>query len=281
MVTHRPAIDWLTLTTYSGKERLLMLRLLEDFIKGRATSESKVMQYDGKRGEGYFIGTGKQKGKEHYMFRLSGDLSDTITWQQLRPSLDCSRIDIQLTLPLPCELHEVFDHYISLIRATKAAEDEKIPRGRKVDGPVNPDGFCTMYVGSRESERFYRLYVKENSGLYFLRFEVEYKGKDSFAGRVWRDTSRLPESIVTYLKGEIDTLPDHPLTMPFKDHLSGVPGEVMKQERLREDPQKTLAWLRKQVSPAIRRLLGNHDTRDAAMILMLDWLKFANGLDEI
>lgn len=282
MITHRPAIDWLTLTTYSSKEKDKTLRLLERFTKHTQAVDGRVMQYEGKRGEGYFIGTGQQRGKDHHMFRFSGDLSDTVTWQPHRPSLDCSRIDIQLTLPIPCKMSEIFDHYVSLMRETSVNEATRGQRGRNIDGVLSPDGFCTMYVGSRESERFYRLYVKENGGENFIRFEVEYKGKNAFAGRVWRDTAKVPESIVTYIKGEISTLePSHPLIRPFYDAMAGVPGDVMKKERRREDPQKTLAWLRRQVSPAMKRLLANHDTHDAAMILMLDWLKFANGLDDV
>lgn len=280
MILNRPAIDWLTLTTYSAKSRLDMLRMLEPMTNKSNESDCRVMQYQGRRGEGYFIGYGEQRGKEHYMFRFSGDMSDAVTWNQLRPQIECSRIDIQLTLPLPCELAQAFDLYVDLVQVANKHEETRGQRKRNIDGVLSPDGFCTLYVGSRESGRFYRLYVKESSGAYFLRFEVEYKGKNELAGRVWRDSANKPESIVEYLKGEISTMPDHELVKPFHDALVGVPGEIMKQERRMADPQKTLAWLRRQVSPAMKRLIGNHDTHDAAMILLLDWLKFANKVDD-
>jgi hypothetical protein len=281
MITHRPAIDWLTLTTFQLKTVMKMVDMIEPLTRGKATVESRVMQYDGNRGEGFFIGHGRQNGKEHHIFRFSGDLADAVTWQSLRPPIDCSRIDLQLTLPLPCKISDSFDAFVDLMRMTEAHENERGQRARNVDGVVSPDGFCTMYLGSRESGRFYRLYVKEHMGEYFLRLEVEYKGKSKLAGRIWRDTGKRPESIVKYLKGEISTLPMHELTRPFHEALTGVAGDIMKNERRQADPQKTLAWLRRQVSPAMKRLLGNHDTHDAAMIIMLDWLKFANGLDDI
>lgn len=281
MIIDRPAVDYLTLTTFSLKTVIQMVDALEPLTKNKDAVAAKEGAYDGMRGEGFFIGHGEQRGKEHHKFRMSGDLSDAFTWQVIRPPIDCTRIDLQLTLPLPCDISESFDQYIDLMRVTEASEENRGQRKRKVDGVVHLDGYCTMYVGSRESQRFYRLYVKENSGINFVRFEVEFKDKKGLAGRVWRDTARKPESIVTYLKGEIDTLPDHPLILPFKKHLAGVPGEVMKLERRIADPQKTLAWLRRQVSPAMKRLIANHDTSDAAMFLLLDWLKFANGLDDI
>ena len=280
MIIDRPAVDWLTLTTYSKKSMLSMIDIAEQFTKHTQTQESKVRNYEGRRGEGFFIGHGQQRGKDHFMFRFSGDMSDALTWQQNRPPIDCSRIDLQITIPLPCEITEVFELYVDLMRVAKEHEAQRGQRERNIDGILSPDGFCTLYIGSRESQRFYRLYIKENAGLHFIRFEAEFKDKSGLAGRVWRDTAKKPESIVEYLKGELSTLPDHELTRPLKNALVGVPGEVMKQERRVADPQKTLAWLRRQVSPAMKRLIGNHDTHDAAMILLLDWLKFANRIDD-
>lgn len=283
MITNRPAIDWLTLTTYDAKVQRDMAMMISKLRpKWRDNSiDSKVKQYEGWRGEGYFVGAGRQKEKDHFMFRFSGDLSDAVTWQSPRLPIDCTRLDCQLTLPLPTPIEQTYKAYVSLVDSVDKSEKARGQRERNVDAIVSPDGFCSLYVGSRESERFYRLYVKESGGEYFLRFEVEYKGKESMAGRIWRDTAREPERLVIWLKGEIDTLPDHQLTTIFKDALSGVPGEIMKQGRERADPQKTLEWLKRQVSPAIKRLIGNEDTRDAAIILLMDWLKFAADQGEI
>lgn len=196
--------------------------------------------------------------------------------------MDCTRIDVQLTVPLPTRMgRDTFDSFVELAEIAEIHEEKRGQRGRKVGGPLYPDGFCTLYIGSRQSTRFYRLYVKEHSGGFYLRFEVEYKDKSGLAGRIWRDTLREPERAVSWLQGEINTLPDHKLTTPIKSYLMGVPGELMKQGRQVNDPNKTLAWLRKQVSPAMRRLLGNEDTRDAAQIILMDWLKFAANTGEL
>lgn len=283
MVLNRPAIDWLTLTTYETKIQARMMALLKQ-LRPRFDDEaviSKVMQYEGKRGEQWFVGSGLQKSKDHYMFRFSGDLADAVTWQALRPPVSCTRIDLQLTLPLPVPIDTAYEQYKSLVDAMHESEKERGQRARGLDAVISPDGFCTLYVGSRDSERFYRFYVKEAAGIHFLRFEVEYKGASSFAGRVWRDTATEPESVVRYIKAELDTMPDHALVRPFADALKFAPADVMKSERRIADPQKTLEWLKRQVSPAIKRLIGNEDTRDAAVILLMDWLKFAANQGEL
>lgn len=283
MILNRPAIDWLTLTTYDLKKQAAMAQLFNK-LRPRWVDEAvsaKMLQYEGRRGEQWFVGAGEQKGRDHYLFRFSGDLADAVTWQSLRPSVDCTRIDLQLTLPLPVPINTAYQEYKSLVDDMHESEKERGQRARGLDAVISPDGFCTLYVGSRESERFYRFYVKEAAGLYFLRFEVEYKGSRSFAGRVWRDTAREPESIVRHIKGELSTMPDHTLTRPFLVALESSPEEVMKSERRIADPQKTLEWLKRQVSPAMKRLIGNEDTRDAAVMLLMDWLQFAANQGEL
>lgn len=283
MILNRPAIDWLTLTTYDRLTQLDMARLLTRLRPDwqKQAVKGQMLQYIGQRGEQWFVGAGQQNGKDHYLFRFSGDLSDAITWQALRPPIDCTRIDVQITLPLPLPIEETYTAYKTLIDASEEREIARGQKRRNIDAVVSPDGFCTLYVGSRESERFYRLYVKESAGSHFIRFEVEFKGSASFAGRVWRDTARHPDRIVTLLKGELETLPDHPLTNPLKEALVGVPGDVMKAERRQSDPNTTLEWLKRQVSPSIKRLIGNEDTRDAAVMLLMDWLQFAANQGEL
>ena len=283
MILNRPAIDWLTLTTFSRQTQMEMARILNRLLPDFATQgvDGRIRQYDGKRGEGWFVGAGPQKGHDHYIFRFSGDLSDAVTWQPVRPPIDCTRLDLQLTLPLPVEIGQAYEAYKSLVDDVHESEKKRGQRARGVDAIISPDGFCTLYLGSRESGRFYRLYVKESSGDYFLRFEVEYKKEGGFSGRVWRDTARRPDQVVIWLKGEIETLPDHELTRPFLLALTGSPSDIMKGERRRSDPHKTLEWLKRQVDPSIKRLIGNEDTRDAAIILLTDWLRFAANQGEL
>lgn len=285
MITHRPAVDWLTLTTFDLKTQMLLGKLLLRHAPnaGSEATAKKEGRYSGRGGVGWFGGEGEQNGKPHMIYRFSGDLSDKIAFDQLRPPVDCTRLDIQLTMPLPCSIEEAFDLYVDLSRVLDENEKERGIRGRKVGGPLYPSGESTIYVGTREgTQRFYRIYVKEGpDGDWFIRFEVEFKDKNGLAGKAWRSIGNDPLSVVSLLAGELATLPPHLLLDPLHEQMKLMPQELMKQERQRSDPNKTLEWLRRQVAPAMRRMLGYHDTRDEAQQILMDWLSFAASLEEL
>ena len=273
MIANRPAIDWLTLTTFSAKTAFQMDRIITKLSGNQEPVNSKYLMYEGKQIEGIFAGEGTQKGKRHFLFRLSGDNADEMMFgQPLRPSLECSRIDVQITLPI--------DASIDTYKLFRSAQ-RKIGKGekkRKVNAILNQDGFCTIYVGNRQSEKLYRIYVKELSGERFIRFEIEYKGKNGLAGRVYREISKEPTKTTAILAGELSTLADHKLTRMFRKHLAHVEGDIMPYERRITDPNTTLIWIAKQVMPAFKRMLGNEDTRHSAFMLLEDLNNFANGV---
>ena len=273
MIANRPAIDWLTLTTFSAKDSFAMDKLLTAMSEGQTPKDSKYLMYEGKSIDGIFAGEATQNGKRHFLFRLSGDSADEMMFgQPLRPPLDCSRIDIQITLPVG----EVNTYKMFASAGRKISKHEK---RRKVNSILNKDGFCTIYVGNRDSEKLYRIYVKELSGEKFVRFEIEYKGKNGMAGRVYREISKEPTKTTALLAGELSTLPDHTLTKLFKEHLANVEGDIMPYERRITDPNTTLIWIAKQVMPAFKRVLGNEDTRYSASMLLEDLNNYAMGID--
>lgn len=283
MITHRPAVDWLTLTTFDLKTQMRISKLLLKHAPnagGEATAK-KEGRYTGRAGKNWFGGEGSQNGKQHILYRFTGDLSDAIAFDKERPVVDCTRIDIQLTMPLPCAIEEAFELYVDLARVLDDSEKERGIRGRKIGGPLYPNGESTIYVGTREgTQRLYRIYVKEGpDGDWFIRFEVEFKDKNGLAGKAWRKIGRDPLSVVSLLAGELSTLPPHRLLDPLHEQMRLMPQELMKQERRRSEPNKTLEWIKRQVSPAVTRLLGYHDTRDEMTAILLDWIKFQLSVD--
>jgi hypothetical protein len=277
MLTHRPAIDWLTLTTFYTRFALEADALLHSFLGDVETKPHNVMQYNGRLGDGFFIGEAEQNGKAHYMLRLSGDLSDRFMFHPLKPSLECSRIDLQLTLPFIDDGYEVFK---TSEKEITEHEKGKGQRARKVNTILSGDGFCTMYIGHRSSDRFYRIYVKEHSGDMFLRFEVEIKGKEGMSGRIYRETTKNPDKMGEYLAGELSTLPDDPIVNMFREHLKRLKPDLLKQTRQRSDPSTTLSWLARQCVPAWERMIGNEDTRDRAVMMLYELYEFWRKLDE-
>lgn len=284
MIINRPAIDWLTLTTYDLKEQRAMGAMLLRHLPHAGTESRPMTQglYNGRGGNGWFGGEGNQNGKQHFLYRFSGDLSDAIAFDPLRPVVECTRLDIQLTLPLPCPIEQAYDQYTALSSLMAEHERGRGQRGRKVGGPLYPNGECTLYVGTRQgTERFYRLYTKEgDEGEWFIRFEIELKNKAGMAGRAWRAIGNDPLAVVSLLAGELSTMPQHALLTPFHEQMTHMPQELMKQERRRTEPNKTLQWIMKQVDPSIRKLLGYHDTSDQMQAILVDWLTYAANLGQ-
>lgn len=281
MITNRPAIDWLTLTTFNTKNARMMDALLGEMIGFDADVVAcKNLQYEGVKGDGFFVGTGTQNGKDHFMFRFSGELSDKVMFNKLRPSLDCSRIDLQLTIPLP-DFADTVAVFTDAERVISAIERERTIGKRKVNCITGSDGLCTLYVGSRSSEKIYRIYTKEVDGSLWLRFEVEYKGKNRMAGKALRKITKDPTEATRLIAGELGTIPDHELLRELKAHIASVRGDIMPYTKRVEDDQVTLKWLARQVMPAFKRVIGNEDTRDRATLLLSEIINFAKEVEGI
>lgn len=281
MITERPAIDWLTLTTFEMRTQKQAMSWLRNFGTPKE-NDLKMPRYEGIGGLGWFVGDGQQSGKTHHMVRLTGELSDKFMFDKKKPSgMDCTRLDIQLTLPYHRNIEKRVTDARNFSDALAAHERQAGQRARSINPIIPPDdGEFTIYIGTRQgTQRFYRLYVKETDEGPFLRFEAEFKDKSGLAGRAYREINKEPEKMVTYLAGELATLPDHQLIDPFKRHLAGIPGDIMKLERRRADPHKTLRWLKKQVMPAFKRLLGHDHTRVYALGMLNDLMDFARGLE--
>lgn len=284
IITHRPAIDYLTLTTREYKaarriEKWVVSRNLEPLRTGLGGNG-----YEGAIGDGWFIGEAEKTGKPSYMGRFSGGLADVFMFDKLRPhALDCTRIDLQITLPTDLKGEQLYKPSLVLSNLLYHHEQRRGQRARNVDPIVPPDGTFTIYLGNRKqgSQRFTRFYVKpqDDGEDWLLRFETEFKGKKGLAGKVYRLVGKEPLSMVSILAGELSMWPNHPLITPFKEHLRNVPKEVMAMERTRPTPNSTLAWIVKQVFPAWKRLLGHEDTRDRATVLLYELLAFAEGLE--
>jgi hypothetical protein len=282
MIVDRPALDWINLTTFE----LAIAKQLGEWVEDHAIDEGRPMnlrQYEGRLGDGWFIGHAMQNGKPHWRMRLSKRFADAFMFDQTRPPhLDCTRIDIQLTLQTEWSREGIYEHYKAFSDLAYQHEQARGQRGRKVTPVgVTPDGEATVYIGAQESERMYRLYVKIlDDGTRWLRFEVQYRGKNGLAGKVYRSIGRNPLSMVRILFGEVSTLPVHPLTTPFLLHLKGVPAEIMEAGRERADPNKTLRWIVRQVMPAWKRVLSLEDSRDRAFMLLDELVRYAQELEK-
>ena len=281
IITHRPAVDWLTLTATGMRESQEMSRWMTGTGLSPTKEPAKVRQYEGSMGDGWFHG--QVIGENQYMTRFSGSLADVFMFDRLRPSgYECTRIDVQLTLPVPYNGSELYQFGRTLVDDLYEMEQARGQMARGIDPIMPPDGEFTIYLGNRaDSQRFARFYVKpQDYGEWLLRFEVEFKDKAGLAGRVYRMVGNAPESMVKIVAGELQSWPPaHPLIRPFREYLTAVPAEIMKRERVRATPNKTLRWITRQVLPAWKKVLGHHDTRDRAMMLLYHLMEYAEWLD--
>lgn len=279
MIIERPAVDWLTLTTYDLKAALEFDSLLHSVAGNGQTWEREIRGYAGTEGDGFFIGEGEQGGKKHFLINLWGDLSDKLMFHPLRPEMDCTKIDLQITLPWT-DGENAFPAFYESVPILEKGEKEKGHRGRKIRPLIPPDGWCTQYVGSKSSKRFYRIYMKGEEGDLYIRFEVVYKDKKDLAGKVYSRVLDNPANMTTYLAGEVDTMPKEArIITPFYEYLKHIRGKSLPQGRTRPTPEKTLNWIIRQVLPAFKRVMGNEDTRYLATGILNMLIEYRDGLD--
>jgi hypothetical protein len=256
LLLHTALVDWITATSYDdGFFDWWEMELLEEC---RSWSDKKIMQYTGRmfeiEGGTAFLGVAEQRGLFHYMLRLSGYAAEDrkgYVWSSMRNYMvKVTRLDLQVTRPI--------DKSWSQWELVKRLKE----KGRKtgwIESGTKAVSFETVYIGSRTSERFTRIYVKMAGGTRLLRLEVEYKGKRSDA--IARRLSRGDLSSATagqYLMHEVQkTYNDEPLRMLFEPALNGVK-PITEKLKVESSTEKTEKWLLEQVLPAFTRHINDH-----------------------
>lgn len=262
MMLNAPLFDWLTLTTFEAKNNDAARMLFWD----DDNSDAKRLQYKGVSYGSIFQGAAIQRGKDHYMLQASGETADGVAGamhQNFGPyDWNVTRCDLQVTIPVPpaYDSRQLYDNLVAWPGPGKPRQISIIQSG---------DGNDTVYVGSRTSDRFTRIYVKPlDGGLRALRFEVEYKG--AHAHRVFNDC-RNP-----YLKGqilahEVLSLPDAEIP-PLRHFLTatGFFAHTPDVERV-TGQNATLEWLMEQVGPTLERLCNDHEVGHLARDLLSSW----------
>lgn len=262
-IANVPAIDYLSLSTYNQTD---FDKITTDFLSCDVQPEdTQRMQYLGQtqaRDDGsIFWGTAEQRGMRHYLIQVSGSMADRVATAVLMlgdklADISVTRIDLQLTIERP-------DWYKSRSYLDTLRGDVWSGRQRKVT-LIDNYGNDTVYIGSRQSDRFARLYVKESK---WLRMEFEYK-KDR-ANSVWGAIVRhgKEKAAQGILFGELADLPKHPINSLLKGYLRGA-------ERITPTLVKPVSarykWFVKQCVPAIVTLLNDHDSGESTRAILLD-----------
>ncbi len=259
MITGIAALDYLSVTSFNEEDFRHWLDEIQ-LHHGALYPERGVKRnnYTGmfwKSDAGtVFCGSGVQDKRDHYFLSVSGKLAETALLWSFRTGRS-SRIDIQVTLPLPKDFSprnfkDVLD----------AVEPERWPNQRKpyLELFENPIG-GGVYIGSRSSDRYQRWYIKvADDGSRWLRFETQWRSRRAW--QVWGRISTGEACIAPILKAEFDRLPNEirlrddlePFTNFFTGHDSlPTKGGHIKGNRWR--------WLQDQVTPALYDALRDPD----------------------
>lgn len=292
MIIDTPSCDWLTLTTFDQSKFQLCrqdwlswrekMARVQNSARGLSPSDaayqtvpvrrSRVMQYDGSTVDGVFFGAGFQAGKEHFYIRASGEIAQYFAMNKdYMGDMTCKRVDCQVTVSLDgdYDAHELANQLDGAEwKGRHPLIKERLCRKTKLD---------TVYVGSRQSPKFLRIYVKEDlEGKRYLRFELEFSRR--LSQKVWREMVQGTVGTVCaeYICASLRKMPDVKMLQPFSVWRTAVnPASMYTGERVKT-ANGTLDWLHGSVTPALRKLLSNDDTRQAA----IDWFVSIREMSE-
>lgn len=277
MVLNAAQIDYLTLTTYEDD----IVQLFHEWMKqehetaeridGRELKQRLSSNRRGYRGPTFslesmgdcFIGIGVQEEREHYMMQVSGQwaghaFTEFRTLLKDDNLLRCTRIDVQITVLEPID----WDQFRFL------ADMKDVGRATGWKESLGDTGFlATVYVGSRESDRFIRLYEKEAERVRYLRYEVEFKSDraQAIAHRYARGTLCL-SGVMRY---EIERMRHQNLNDLYLEHLANF--DPMRIKVVKDvTTEKTERWILKQVIPALRRYANAHSSRSSVLGEVID-----------
>lgn len=252
-------LDFIRLASWNHEAYLLTLSAIleswpDNWIQG------KWMQYNGWKKEGFFIGHGQQNGKRHCIISVSGHLSNKLYKSLLqREWWYATRLDVQVTIPRP--------------------EDVKLPEVHKRIGKIKSTLITsekndTLYLGTRTSPLFTRLYEKPLGQMY-LRLEFELKSHRAKDG--WRAlrSDKTPDDVFQYYLGKVK------LPVDIKQHFEIADtdtSDLASRAEIDQDNKKVLAWLRS-LDKAMMRHLANHDIGPEVGELVKSWARYSDSID--
>jgi hypothetical protein len=263
-----PMIDYLTATTW---EQHVWAEARHGWLSFQLPAHNeRRMQYGGQRYGNVFFGIGMQRGKPHYMMQASGEDADHAFSTLDVERFNCTRIDLQVTMPC-------LTGYYSRALYDALEDASWIGRKRQLAIVQSGDGYDTIYVGNRKSDRFTRIYVKPtDSAGDVIRFEVEYKA--AHAHSIFRHLTEEPNDIGDILAQELADMPSDDEIGTLR-HFFTICGETPMKPKIKRvtGQNSTLDWLRTQVDPAVKRLLNSHEWGDATRDLVESWYTYGHN----
>lgn len=251
MIINIPQVDWLTFTTWEEPVYTAWQKWQSEQVGEVKTG--KIRMYVGIWRGSSFIGEGRQGYKNHGLVRVSGSESHEAFYQLSKVGeAKCTRLDVQITIPLP-------EGY----SARKFADDIRAGQtgqfSRSIKLIENSDGLDTVYIGALASDRFARFYVKLVDEVSYLRFEVEHKAEwaDIVAKSTKGDVAVLAGVMIDFIES-MAVEDSQGVINKITEILNSVKAGLKVGYEVR-DKNKTMEWIMEKVTPAMVRLLADHD----------------------
>ena len=279
------SVDWLTCTTKSPEARIKLYELCAEFRKDLSPN-GKITPW---RFRGY---QGLQCESVRWGTRADSDIAvlsgydAEVAWRRLLPVAEnVSRVDLAVTMKVGKKIENLVDVYYEWVKQNLGAWE-----ARKLTRMENNWGGQTLYVASRASDQFGRIYDKgaQDKKLkvppgYLWRYEVEFK--DDRAPKIAEQLqlwSLVPWDIGRSIQQTVYLWFDSRNVPPLFERTKVLPLGSTVSARVTTD-DKALAWLHAQVAPTVARLMDKGKTDQTLQALGVQhWIveELARQLDD-
>lgn len=266
-------LDWLTVTCSDPDKRKHFRNFALECVKVAATDALPIQRwkwrgYDGQHSNGATAGSREDSD----ILQLSGPRADEwfdLAWTH---ATHCTRIDLAVTVKTEEPIGRI------IAACDGAARSFKAERGTGANCTLiySEGDAATFYLGQRTSDLFLRVYNKRlESGEPdyddCLRYEMEVKGAPAQRTAAWLYSAGNRSNSVRHAVYE------HCVRRGLSPRFRSVGGEVrINAIRPRSDAATRLAWLARDVRPAVQRLLTTCSAET-----LLDALGFPRTVSEL
>jgi DNA relaxase NicK len=268
-------VDWLTVSAHGNNAAARMLDLAlglaeEQRKRGARRRSWRLQGYEGHHQGAVEWG---QRDAQSTILRLIGDAADTYLDVALSCADAVTRVDIATTWrAAPPDPHIGRNSY-----ALAEAYRKSNPQAARPSFVGDADGGFTCYIGSRESDRFFRIYNKEaeckakgdDEGLdrYRACWRYELEAKASLAAQL-ATVVAAQEDRANYVQDYIVSfLEARGVTTPF---LASSPRALLSGFRRRSDAESRIRHLSRNVRPTVDWLRAEGKLDAARRALGLD-----------
>ena len=245
-------LDYLRLATWNSAHYAYMASELMR-VWSWEYRPGRWQQYTGHRAPSFFMGTGEQDKRRHHVVHASGSLAERMRKSfMLFDGLYGTRLDLQMTILEPA--------WVDLAKLHKNL-------GKKKTTLHSSEENDTLYIGSRESDKFARLYEKPLGEKMFLRMEFELKGR--MAAGAWNAILAGETVGGIYKRLLIKSILPDAFKRLFENASDTATDKALRAEIL-HDSAKTLKWVQS-LDAAMRRHMNNHEIGDQVIEIIRSW----------